>query len=164
MSEVTARPSGWLDSMFAAASRWPFVRRFGRDVRFTVPLCIILICGSFAATALLEMRLDKSHALAQAQHFEQTRAADLARTTGAMLDHYARMGAVFAASPEQYRSADLADAEPAIRDIAVWDTGGVQQARLDATATRPLTRPVLTGARALFANGLAFRDGARTVA
>src|SRR6201996_9779929 len=91
MSEVTARPSGRLDGMVAAAGRWPFVRRFGRDVRFTVPLCIILICGSFAATALLEMRLDKSHALAQARHFEQVRAADLARTTGAMLDHYARM-------------------------------------------------------------------------
>ena len=37
-----------------------------RDIRFTVPLCIILICGSFAATALLQMRLDRSHALAQA--------------------------------------------------------------------------------------------------
>ncbi|HVW72448.1 MAG TPA: HAMP domain-containing sensor histidine kinase [Rhizomicrobium sp.] len=164
MSEATARPPGWLDDMLAIVGRWPLVRRFGRDVRFTVPLCIILICGSFAATALLQMRLDKSHALAQARHFEQARAADLARATGAMLDHYTRMGAVFAASPEQFRSADLASAEPAIRDIAVWDAHGVQQARLDATATRPLMRPALAGARALFANGLAFRDGPRTVA
>jgi len=150
--------------MIAAAIHWPFAGRFGRDIRFTVPLCIILICGSFAATALLQMRLDKSHALAQAQRFEQARADDLAGATAATLDRYARMGAVFAASPEQYRSADLARAEPAIRDIAVWDADGRQQARLDATAAQPLPRPIITGARKVFAGGLAFRDGARIVA
>ena len=60
------------------------------------------------------------------------------------------MGAVFAASPEQYRSADLGRAEPAIRDIAVWDASGAQQARLDADRAQPLPRPVLTGARMVF--------------
>ncbi|HEX4028573.1 MAG TPA: HAMP domain-containing sensor histidine kinase [Rhizomicrobium sp.] len=164
MAEATARPWGRLDGMFAAAIRWPFVRRFGRDIRFTVPICIVLICGSFAATALLEMRLDKSHALAQAQRYEQARAASIARTTAATLDHYALMGAVFAASPEQYRSADLGRAEPAIRDIAVWDADGTQSARLDAAPARPLARPLLAGSRMVFPGELAFRDGSRTVA
>ena len=43
-----------------------------------VPLCIALICGSFAAAAMLSLRLDRVHALSQAAYFEQTRAADLA--------------------------------------------------------------------------------------
>ena len=163
-----ARPQVWLDSMLAAAGRWPLVRRFGRDIRFTVPVCIILICGSFAASAVLEMRLDRSHALSQAARFEQTRALDAARVTGAALDRYARMGAVFAASPEEFRSADLARAEPAIRDIVVWDEAGGQRARLSATAVRPLARPALAGPRTVFPGGLAFheagRDGGRTVA
>ncbi len=168
MAEATARPSSWwgvwLDGIYAAATQWVFVRRFGRDIRVTVPVCIILICGSFAATALLEMRLDKNHALDQARHFERARAADLARATAASLDRYARMGAVFAAGPEEYRSADLAKAEPAIRDIAVWDAGGTQTARLDATAARPMARPAMTSARTVFPGGLAFREAGRTVA
>ena len=164
MAEATARPGVWLDGVISAASRLSVIRRFGRDIHFTVPICIALICGSFAATALLEMRLDKSRALSQAARFEQTRARDLAGATGAVLDRYARMGAVFAASPEQYRSADLGRAEPAIRDIAVWDAAGVQNARLNATATRPMARPAMTHAHAIIPGGLAFRDGSRTVA
>jgi len=164
MAEATARHWVWLDGLIAAAIRWSFARRFGRDVRFIVPLCIVLICGSFAASALIAMRLDKNHALAQATRLEQVRAFDLARATGAELDRYARMGAVFAASPEQYRSADLGRAEPAIRDIAVWDADGIQRSRLDATAVRPLVRPILARARAVFPGELAFRDGSRTVA
>ena len=163
MAEATARPWVWLDGIYTAAIQRSFIRRFGRDIRFTVPVCILLICGSFAAMALLQMRLDRGRALAEAARFERARAADLAGDTGAILDRYARMGAVFAASPEQYRSADLARAEPAIRDIAVWDANGIQQARLD-TAADPLPRPIMTGARMVFAEGLAFRDGSHTVA
>jgi signal transduction histidine kinase len=164
MAEATARPWTWLEGLIAAAIRWSFARRFSRDIRFIVPLCIVLICGSFAASALIAMRLDNSHALAQATRLEQVRARDLARATGAGLDRYARMGAVFAASPEQYRSADLGRAEPAIRDIAVWDADGIQRSRLDATAVLPMVRPVLTQARAVFPGELAFRDSGRTVA
>ena len=164
MAEATARPWVWLDGIYAAVIQRSFVRRFGRDIRVTVPVCILLICGSFAAMALLQMRLDRSRALAEAARFERARAADLAGNTAAALDRYARMGAVFAASPEQYRSADLSRAEPAIRDIAVWDADGIQQARLDTTAVQPLPRPIMTGARMVFAGGLAFRDGNHTVA
>jgi signal transduction histidine kinase len=164
MAEATARPWVWLDALISAAIRWSFARRFGREVRFIVPLCIVLICGSFAASALMAMRLDKNHALAQATRLEQVRALYLARAASAELDRYARMGAVFAASPEQYRSADLGRAEPAIRDIIVWDADGIERSRLDATAVQPLVRPILAQARAVFPGELAFRDGSRTVA
>ena len=162
MAEATARPRIWLDGRFAVLQR-PFARRLARDIRFTVPICIILICGSFAAAALLQMRLDRSHALAQAEGFERARAADIARVTGQSLERYARLGMVFADSPQQYRSADLGRAEPAIRDIAVWRADGAAEARLDATAA-PLAAPIFTGPRTLLINGLAFRDSGRVIA
>src|ERR1700742_3588312 len=102
MAEANARPWGWLDGMRSAAIQWPFVGRFGRDIRVTVTVCTIVICGSFSATALLQMRLDRSHALSQAQQFEPQRAADLADAAAATLNRYARMGMLFAAGPEQY--------------------------------------------------------------
>nr|MBA2587480.1 hypothetical protein [Alphaproteobacteria bacterium] len=120
-----------------------FVRRASRDVRFIVPICIILICGSFAAAALLQMRMDRGRALAQAATFERVRAADVAHAAGQTLDRYARLGAVFAASPQQYRSADMARAEPAIRDIAVWGPDGAQQARFEAAAA-PMPAPIFS--------------------
>jgi signal transduction histidine kinase len=163
MAEATARPRFLRDGVFAAVLQRPFARSMSRDIRFTVPICIILICGSFAAAALLQMRLDRSHALAQATGFERARTAEIARTAGQSLDRYARLGAVFAASPQQYRGADLARAEPAIRDIAVWGADSAQQARLSATAT-PLAAPVFSGQRALFPGEVAFRDGGQTIA
>jgi signal transduction histidine kinase len=163
MAEETARPGFWRDGMLVAALQRPLANSMSRDIRFTVPICIILICGSFAAAALLQMRLDRGHALAQAAGFERARAADIAQRTGQSLDRYARLGRVFAASPQQYRSADLAKAEPAIRDIAVWGADGTQQARLSAAATS-LAAPIFAGPRALFAGELAFRDSGRVIA
>ncbi len=161
MAEAALRPWTALDG--AAVLGWSFVRRIARDARFTVPICIILICGSFAAAALLQMRMDRGRALAQAATFERARATDVARAAGATLDRYARLGAVFAASPQQYRSADFGSAEPAIRDIAVWGPDGAQEARFDAVAA-PMRAPIFTGPRTSFPGGLAFHDGARTVA
>ena len=117
MAEAALRLWTGLDG--AAVLTGSVVRRAARDVRFIVPICIILICGSFAAAALLQMRMDRGRALAQAATFERARAADIARSTGETLDRYVRLGAVFAAGPQLYRSADLGRAEPAIRDIAV---------------------------------------------
>jgi signal transduction histidine kinase len=162
MTEATTRPGNRLDGVFAAILQRPLARRMVRDSRYTIPICIILICGCFAAAALLQMRLDRSHAIAQAATFERERAVTIAATTGQTLDRYARLGAVFAASPQQYRSADLARAEPAIRDIAVWDASGNQQSRFNATAGWP--EPVFSGARTGFPGGLAFRDGDQVVA
>jgi signal transduction histidine kinase len=147
----------------AAILQYPRVRRLARDTRFTVPICILLICGSFTAAALLQMRLDRSHALAQAATFESERVKTVAQSASQSLDRYARLGLVFAASPQQYRSADLGRAEPAIRDIAVWDASGAPLARLRATDA-PLARPRFIGARASFPGGLVFRNGTQTVA
>jgi signal transduction histidine kinase len=158
MAQAAARPWVWLDGVYAAALRRPFMRRIGRDTALIVPVCIILIFGSFAACTLLQIRLDKGHALALAARFQQTRALDLARATAASLDHYARMGAVFAAGPELYRSAEFGRAEPAIKDIVVWDGAGRQLARLDALAAKALAEPVFKGDRIVFGDGLAYRQ------
>jgi signal transduction histidine kinase len=164
MAEAATRPWNRWDGAFAAVLQRPLVRRITRDTRLAIPVCILLICGCFAAAALLQMRLDRSHALAQASVFESERARTIARDTAQALDRYARLGSVFAAAPQQYRSADLARAEPAIADIAVWDADGNQQARFNATAQQPFPRPSFAGARFVFPGGLAFRDKGRMVA
>jgi two-component system cell cycle sensor histidine kinase PleC len=110
------------------------------------------------------MRLDRSHALAQAATFEQERTQALARATGQTLDRYARLGTVFAASPEQFRSAELGRAEPAIRDILVWDAEGRQRARFQASGGAIPAGPSFDGPRTSFPGGLAFRSGSETVA
>ena len=40
-----------------------------RNIRTTVVISLILICGSFAAAAALQMRLDRVHALNQASFY-----------------------------------------------------------------------------------------------
>lgn len=152
----------WSRGILAAVLERPFVRRVLRDGRITVPVCIVLICGCFAAAALLQMRLDRSHALAQAAAFEQERTGMIARATGQALDRYAWLGAVFADSPAQYRSADLGRAEPAIRDIMVWDGAGKLRAQWQATGPA-FPRPAFAGARTGFSGGLAFHKGADTI-
>ena len=151
-----------MDGVFASVLERPLARRLARDSRYAIPICIILICGCFAAAALLQMRLDRAHALAEAAKFERQRAAALAVTTAATLDRYARLGQIFAAAPQQYRSADLGRAEPAIRDIAVWAPDGSPQARFKPTAA-PLARPNFAGARTSFPGGLAFRVEGRVI-
>jgi signal transduction histidine kinase len=158
MAEFVARS---LDRL-AFAGGLPVVRslqRVGRDLRVTLILCALLVGASLIACALLQMRQDQ----ARAAQFEEARSRDLAAAAAATLDRYARMGRVFAQSPEQYRSAELGRAEPAIRDIAVWDGAGNPLARLNPTAVTSLPRPVFAGRRAVFAGGLAFREGGRTV-
>ena len=80
MAEATTH--SWSKGFLAALLERPFARRLVRDGRYTIPICIILICGCFAAAALLQMRLDRSHALAQAATFEQERTLALANATG----------------------------------------------------------------------------------
>jgi len=164
MAQATTRSWNRLDGVFAAILQRPLARRLTRDARFTIPICILLICGSFTAAALLQMRLDRSHALAQAAAFEGERVKTIAQVAGQTLDRYARLGTVFAASPQQYRSADLGRAEPAIRDIAVWDESGNRQARFQAVANTPLPQPQFAGSRTSFPGGVAFRSGPQTIA
>jgi len=162
MAEATTRAWSRRDGILGLLER-PFVRRVVRDGRYTVPICILLICGCFAAAALLQMRLDRSHALAQAATFEQVRIQMIAHTTSQTLDRYARLGAVFAASPQQYRSAELGRAEPAIRDILVWDGAGNRRAQWRASGAA-IPQPAFAGPRTNFPGGLAFHTGSDTVA
>jgi signal transduction histidine kinase len=160
MAEVTARSLGRLDGFFAESP--PFIRllrRFGRDLRFTLLLCALLVSASLIACVLLEARQAGMGAGAETARLQHAR--DIAGAAAAVLDRYARMGRVFVQSPEQYRGAELGRAEPAIRDIAVWDAAGNFLTRLDPTA--PLPRPDFAGARAIFAGALAFREGGRIV-
>jgi hypothetical protein len=78
---VLSRP---IDLAVGGTARW-----MTRHLRLAVPLVIFLICGSFAAAALLNMRLDRSHDLEAASRYEQRRAVSLAAVTGEALDRFA---------------------------------------------------------------------------
>jgi len=164
MAEAAVRASNllgnWLDATRVAALKRPFVHAMLRNTRFVVPACIILICGCFAAAALVQMRLERAHDLDRATAVTRDQAA----IAGAMLDRFARMGTVFAGAPQQYRSAELGRAEPAIRDIAVFDGHGHLLSRLNAAADTPFAMPAFAGARALIRGGLAVREHGRTIA
>ena len=139
---------------------WGLPRRVLRSVRLMVPVCIALICGSFAAAAILSMRLDHTHAFNQAAQFEQQRAADLADISAAALDRLAAAGLGFARNP------DTRGGEAAIRNIAVFQDGSLVAA-LKSQSALP-QQPNFHGARTLFAfgpeMGLAVRDGDKVIA
>jgi two-component system cell cycle sensor histidine kinase PleC len=162
MAEATARAVDRL----AFAGGLPFFRplsRTGRDLRFTLFLCALLVSASLIACGLLQMRQDGLQSRQESARLGATRAQDIAAAAGAALDRYARMGRVFAASPEQYRSAELGRAEPSIGDIIVWDAAGNAIARLDPLAASTLPRPNFPGGRVAFTGGLAFHEGDRTI-
>ena len=71
---VLSRP---LDLAAGGTARW-----MTRHLRLAVPVVIFLICGSFAAATLLNMRLERSHDLEAANRYEQRRAVALAQVTG----------------------------------------------------------------------------------
>ena len=102
-----------LDLAAAGTARW-----MTRHLRLTVPILILLICGSFAAAALLQIRESRAQAVAEAALFETRRATDLAAVTGAALDRFAEAGALYAGDP----AAPLT--LPGLINIAVYDTGG----------------------------------------
>src|SRR5581483_1222402 len=163
MAEATARSLDRLDGFFAESPPFRLFRRIGRDLRFTLLLCALLISASLIACVLLETRQVGIGTGAETARLQQQHARDIARAAGAVLDRYARMGRVFAQSPEQYRGAELGRAEPAIRDIAVWSAAGTFLTRLDATGATALPRPDFAGTRAVFAGALAFRDAGRVI-
>lgn len=157
MAEATARPLSWLDGFAAHMMSYR-----PRGARFAVPACIFLISACFAGGAILEMRHDRIEVLAQAQDTARIRAADAAPATARRLDRYARLGQVFADSPQLFRSADLARAEPGLSDIIVWGADGTQQARLKPLAGT-LPPPAVTSTKALVPGGLALRDHGRLI-
>lgn len=139
--------------------RHPLARRLSRNSRLTIPVCILLICGSFAAAAVLQMQLDRSHALAAASRHGMERAISLAAVTGMSLDRFASVGQSFADNPAAVA------ALPGLRNIAVFGPGGKSRAVLHPHAAMT---PVPPGAgRSVFVfgpqAGLAFSQGERRI-
>ncbi|HEX9159848.1 MAG TPA: ATP-binding protein [Rhizomicrobium sp.] len=111
------------------------LRRFrgsANRVRVTVIVCLVLICGSFASTATIQMRNDRASALSQAAEFGARRAQETAADLSVSLDHYAAIGSAFAnaaTSPET--SAALSEAGgAALKNIVVLDARGDLQSEM----------------------------------
>lgn len=137
---------------YSSAASWPFdaasgfiahtARLAARNIRVTVVLTIVLICGSFAAAAALQMRLDRTHALNQAAYFEARRAGDIAAVIATSLDRIERLGRVFA-------DGELGSGVPAgLRNIAVFAPDGTAISTLTGTTSFVrLPHDVLAAAR-----------------
>ena len=129
-AEVAAGPAGiplFLRRMRSAS--W--------NVRATVIVCVVLICGSFASAAVIQMQRDRQHALTQASGFTARRADEMATDLGAALDRYAAIGAAFAsAQGSAETSAALARAGgTALRNIVVLDRDGRPASEMTSAPT-----------------------------
>ncbi|HUO92909.1 MAG TPA: HAMP domain-containing sensor histidine kinase [Rhizomicrobium sp.] len=155
---------------------WP-VRRIAGNIRVTVALSVLLICGSFAAAAFIQMGNDRAHALSQAATFDDERAQELAVDLGGELDRYAAIGAAFTnAASSAETSAALSEAGgTALRNIAVLDLRGELQSEMTSApkAFLPLSPDTLDAAlagRAVAASrdgrsfAIVFRSGTHIVA
>jgi len=129
-----------------------------RNIRATVLVSLVLICGSFAAAAALQMRNDRLHALTQAQFFEAERARDVAAAAGASLDRLAALGRAFADGQA------VAPGVEGVSAITVFDASGLAL----STLGEPLTLPpeaIAAGKPMLSAPGLlTFPYGEKIVA
>ncbi|HVU19952.1 MAG TPA: HAMP domain-containing sensor histidine kinase [Rhizomicrobium sp.] len=102
-------------------------RLASKNIKLTVVVSVVLICGAFAAASALQMRFDRVHALNQATYFEQQRAHDIAAVVANNLDRIEMQGRVFAADPLA-RQAGVG-----VRNIAVYDEAGFATATLTGT-------------------------------
>jgi signal transduction histidine kinase len=146
---VLSRP---LDLAVGGTARW-----MTRHLRLAVPLVIFLICGSFAAAALLNMRLERSHDLEAAARYEQRRAVSLAAVAGEALDRFAETGIAYSQNP-------LLQTQPkGLSNIIVTDADGNRmQMRPGPVPPHGKTRGV-TAFGAYAALSLPGRDRAITV-
>lgn len=112
------------------------------NIKTTVVISVVLICGAFAAASALQMRFDRIHALNQASYFETRRANDIAAVVAGSLDSIEAQGHAFADDP-------LTRREPAaIRNIAVYDAAGFATTTLTGTtAFLRIPRDILHRAR-----------------
>jgi signal transduction histidine kinase len=101
-------------------------RAKSRNVRMTVLVSLVLICGSFAAAAVLQMRNDRVHALAQAEYFEARRAGDVAASAQTSLDRIAALGRAFVEGKDVAEDA----AASGVRSLTVFDRTGLAQSTL----------------------------------
>jgi signal transduction histidine kinase len=122
-----------------------------REVRFAVALSVVLICGSFASAAIIQMRNDHAHAMSMAAMFTERRAGELATDLAATLDRYRTIGTEFSLSRTNAEtSATLAEIGGAtLKNIAVLDPAGHLQSEMMGSPKDflPLPRDVLAGAR-----------------
>jgi signal transduction histidine kinase len=97
-----------------------------RNVRFTVVLSLVLICGSFAGAAVVQMRLDRMHAMDQAAMFTGRRASEIATDLSTTLNRFQALGTAFANATESAETgAALSEAGGnALANIAVLDAHG----------------------------------------
>jgi len=119
----------------AILSPFDIARAASRNIRLTVVASVVLICGSFAAAAALQMKNDRTHALAQADTFEARRAGDVAAAAETNLDRIAALGRAFAGGKDIREAAHLSG----IRNITVFDRKRAPIARLwgDAVTLPP---------------------------
>jgi signal transduction histidine kinase len=97
-----------------------------RNVRFTIVLSLVLICGSFAGAAVVQMRLDRMHAMDQAAMFTARRAGEIATDLSSTFNRYQALGSAFANATESAETgAALSEAGGnALTNIAVLDAHG----------------------------------------
>src|SRR6185503_17248085 len=120
-----------------------YAARFAsRNIKATVVICVVLICGAFAAASALQMRFDRVHALNQATYFETRRAGEIAAVVRSALDALEAQGVAFADDPIGKHTSS------AIRNIAVYDSAGFATASLTGTtAFVRLPREIVDAAR-----------------
>jgi signal transduction histidine kinase len=102
------------------------VRKATRRVRVIVLLSVVLIAGSFASAAVIQMRLDHARALDQATVLETKRSQEIATDFSATLDRYVALGTAFAtATGTAETSAALSEAGgAALKNIAILSQEG----------------------------------------
>ncbi len=115
-------------------------RTAARHIRITVLLCVVLICGSFAAAGALQMRIGREHALQQAASLEVQRAHEIAGGLGDRLDRNAAVAAKVAGGGLDAGALEtfLAAHASALRNIAVVDETGVAISALRKPGFLPL--------------------------
>jgi signal transduction histidine kinase len=122
-----------------------------RNVRFMVVLSLVLIGGSFASAAVIQMRLDRERALEQAADIEAHRANALASDFATTLDRYAALGSAFAtATGSAETAAALSEAGgPGLKNIAVLSPDGRLQFEMtsDPNTFLPLPETAIVAAR-----------------
>jgi len=122
-----------------------------RKVRVIVVLSVILIGGSFASAAIIQMRLDHTRALNQAADLEARRAQALATDFSATLERYAALGTAFATTTGTAEtSAALSEAGGAgLKNVAILAPNGQLQYEMksDPSSFLPLSARTLREAR-----------------
>mgnify|MGYP001557333290 CR=1 FL=1 len=97
-----------------------------RNIRFTVVLAVVLICGSFASAAVLQIRFDRTRAENQAQVLEGRHAQLLAESAAAALNRYTMLAIAFADAPASAATSTALDAagKPGLHNVAVLNMHG----------------------------------------